>query len=164
MIVCYSSSNGIYIRLHSFAWSVKAQTLAPKKAYVVDPGIIAASSLSFSSNQGALLENYVFNSLRQCTKREGVDSSRLYYFSDKSGGECDFVVSPCNKPSCIQVCWELTPDNQDREINGLLKAMDFFNQENGTIITFNTEDIIQTEGKRINVIPAWKERRYSEDR
>jgi predicted AAA+ superfamily ATPase len=146
--------------LPCFSWSVKAQALAPKKVYIVDPGIIAAGSLSFSPNQGVLLENYVFNSLRQGIKKEG----ELYYFSDKSGGECDFVVSPYNKPSCIQVCWELTPDNQKREINGLLKAMNFFNQENGTIITFNTEDIIQTEGKRIDVIPAWKERYYSGDR
>jgi hypothetical protein len=34
--------------------------------------------------------------------------------------------------------------------------MDFFNQESGTIFTFNTEDVIQTAGKTIMVIPAWK--------
>jgi polyisoprenoid-binding protein YceI len=54
------------------------------------------------------------------------------------------------------VCWELTLDDKNREINGLLRAMDFFNQEKGTIITFDTEDIILTAGKRIDVIPAWK--------
>ncbi|MDR2898142.1 MAG: ATP-binding protein [Spirochaetaceae bacterium] len=138
--------------LPCFAWSVKAQSLAPKKVYIADPGIIASSSLSFSSNLGALLESFVFNSLRQSMGKEG----DLYYFSDKSGGECDFVVSPYSNPSCVQVCWELSPDNQEREINGLIKAMDFFNQEKGTIITFNTEDTIQIAGKRIDVIPAWK--------
>jgi predicted AAA+ superfamily ATPase len=80
----------------------------------------------------------------------------LFYFSDKGGGECDFVMTPYTNPVCIQVCWELTPDNQEREINGLVKAMDFFNQDTGVIITFNTEDIIQIAGKRIDVIPAWK--------
>ncbi len=138
--------------LPRFAWSVKAQNLLPKKVYIADPGIIATSSLSFSGNNGALLENYVCNSLRQSLGKEG----DLYYFSDKTGGECDFVVSPYTKPSCMQVCWELTLDNQDREINGLLKAMDFFNTEEGIIITFDTEDIIQTAGKKIDVIPAWK--------
>ena len=66
------------------------------------------------------------------------------------------MVSPYTKPSCMQVYRELTLDNQDREINGLLKAMDFFNTEEGIIITFDTEDIIQTAGKKIDVIPAWK--------
>ena len=44
----------------------------------------------------------------------------------------------------------------DREINGALAAMDFFNLDSGTIISFDTEDIIQTAGKKIMVIPAWK--------
>jgi predicted AAA+ superfamily ATPase len=138
--------------LPSFAWSLKAQNLAPKKVYIADPGIIATSSFSFSRNNGALLENFVFNNLRQSLGKE----SDLFYFSDKSGSECDFVVLPYTNPSCIQVCWELNLENQDREINGLLKAMDFFKQETGTIITFNTEDIIQIAGKRIDVVPAWK--------
>jgi hypothetical protein len=34
--------------------------------------------------------------------------------------------------------------------------MDFFNLDNETILTFNSEDIIQIAGKKINVIPAWK--------
>jgi len=63
---------------------------------------------------------------------------------------------PHEKPACIQVCWELTQDNQNREINGLIEAMDFFSQSDGTIITFNTEDLIKTSGKTITVIPAWK--------
>jgi hypothetical protein len=34
--------------------------------------------------------------------------------------------------------------------------MDFFNLDYGIILTFNSEDIIQTAGKKIDVIPAWK--------
>jgi predicted AAA+ superfamily ATPase len=142
--------------LPSFAWSVKAQSLSPKKVYIVDTGLIKTGAVSFSGNYGALLENIVFNSLRI---KPGVGGSSagqdMYYFSGKNGGECDFIISPHEKPSCIQVCWELTNDNQDREINGLLEAMNFFNLDNGTILTFDTEDIIQTAGKKINVIPAW---------
>jgi predicted AAA+ superfamily ATPase len=134
--------------LPCFAWSVKAQSLAPKKVYITDSGIIKTGSVSFSGNNGALLENFVFNVLRIKTD--------VFYFTGKNGGECDFIVSPHDNPSCIQVCWELTQDNQDREINGLLEAMDFFNQESGIIYTYNTDDIIQTAGKTIMVIPAWK--------
>ena len=47
-------------------------------------------------------------------------------------------------------------NNQDREIRGLIEAMDFFNQDSGIILTQNSEDIIRTSGKEIAVIPAWK--------
>jgi len=143
--------------LPCFSWSVKAQNLAPKKVYIVDHGIIKTGAVSFSGNFGALLENYVFNSLRTtiCALLPYGDRE-IYYFKDKNGCECDFIVSPHKNPCCIQVCWELTQDNQNREITGLLAAMNFFKQEHGTIITYNTEDTILTEGKRITVVPAWK--------
>jgi predicted AAA+ superfamily ATPase len=143
--------------LPCFAWSVKAQALAPKKVYIADTGFIKTGSVSFSGNNGALLENCIFNYLRVKFGVRGTSgTSDIYYFTNKNGGECDFIVDPHGKPSCIQACWELTHDNQDREINGLLAAMDFFNLDYGTIITYNSEDIIQTAGKRIEVIPVWK--------
>jgi len=135
--------------LPCFAWSVKAQSLAPKKVYIADTGIIKTSSVTFTGNCGALLENFVYNCLRP-------ESKDIFYFAGKNGGECDFILRPREMPHCIQVCWELTADNQDREINGLLDAMEFFNQEEGTILTFDTEDLILTKGKKINVTPAWK--------
>jgi predicted AAA+ superfamily ATPase len=155
--ISYFEAAYLLYLLPSFAWSVKAQSLSPKKIYIADTGLIKTGAVSFSGNYGALLENFVFNSLRIKTDNgssyAGLD---IYYFTGKNGCECDFIINPHNKPSCIQVCWELTHDNQDREINGLLEAMDFFNLDNGTILTFNTEDIIQTAGKKINVTPAWK--------
>ena len=80
----------------------------------------------------------------------------IFYFSGKGGGECDFILYPHGKAKCIQVCWKLTVDNQDREINGLLAAMDFFNSNDGEILTYNSEDVILTKGKKISVLPAWK--------
>jgi predicted AAA+ superfamily ATPase len=113
-------------------------------------GILKTGSAAFSGNKGALLENFVYNSLR-------LETTDLYYFSVKSGGECDFIVEPHNgKPRCVQVCWELTGDNEDREIKGLLKALDFFDQEAGLILTRDTEDVVNTGGKKITVLPAWK--------
>ena len=135
--------------LPRFAWSLKAQSLAPKKVYIADTGMIKTSSVSFTDNSGALLENFVYNNLR-------METDDIFYFSGKSGGECDFVLRPHKKPKCIQVCWKLTTDNQDREINGLLDAMDFFDSEEGEILTYDSEDIILTKGRRIDVTPAWK--------
>jgi predicted AAA+ superfamily ATPase len=143
--------------LPCFAWSVKAQNLAHKKLYVADAGIIKTGAVSFSGNYGALLENFVFNSLRNELSASLPFGERdIYYYADINGGECDFIVSPHKNPFCVQVCWDLTTENQDGEIKGLLAAMDFFNQEHGIIITFNSEDSVNISGKKITVVPAWK--------
>jgi len=141
--------------LPCFSWSVKSQSLTPKKVYVTDTGLLKTGAFSFSKNQGALLENFVFNNLRRQSGASELNQRQLFYFSGKNGGECDFVVKSQKDIKCIQVCWELNTDNQDREINGLLDAMEFFNLKKGEILTFNTEDIILTNGKKINVKPAW---------
>jgi predicted AAA+ superfamily ATPase len=152
----FESAYLIYL-LPCFAWSVKAQSLAPKKVYIADTGIIKTGAILFSDNYGALLENCVYNSLRIKSRVPGSLGDRdIHYFAEKNGGECDFIVKAHGSPSCIQVCWELTRDNQEREINGLLEAMNFFSLDYGIILSFNSEDIIQTAGKRIDVIPAWK--------
>ncbi|MDR3247762.1 MAG: ATP-binding protein [Treponema sp.] len=152
----YLESAYLIHQVPCFAWSVKAQSLAPKKVYIVDPGIIKTGSISFSGNYGALLENFVFNTLRSHTQD-------IFYFSHRDA-ECDFVVGACvaqaetqgTKPLCIQVTRELSPDNEEREVRGLLAAMDFFKQDQGLIITRNSEDTILTGGKRIQVTPVWK--------
>jgi predicted AAA+ superfamily ATPase len=135
-----------------FAWSAKARSLAHKKLYISDLGIIRTGSLSFTPNFGALLENFVFNNLRLYTRD-------LFYFADKTG-ECDFIVHPQGGAetgaACIQVCYELHLDNQDREIRGLLSALDFFNVPQGLIITRDTRDLILKGGKKIAVVPAWE--------
>ncbi|MDR2047967.1 MAG: ATP-binding protein [Treponema sp.] len=131
-----------------FAWSLKKQSLAPKKVYVIDNGIILTSSLSFTDNEGALLENFVYTVLRARTRD-------VFYFAG-SEKECDFIVNPHGRPLCIQVCSELTVDNRRRETRGLFQAMDFFGQNEGIIITRNERDIILEQGKEIRVIPAWE--------
>ncbi|MDR1453062.1 MAG: ATP-binding protein [Candidatus Margulisbacteria bacterium] len=134
-----------------FAWSVKKQNLAPKKLYVGDTGLLRSVSISFTPDLGGLLENFVFNELRRRTRD-------IFYFADKTG-ECDFIVDPHgSSPLCVQVCLELTLDNRDREINGLLAALDFFKSKRGLIITKDTRDIVLRGGRRIEVVPAWDKR------
>lgn len=147
--ISYFESAYLVNLLPCFSWSVKAQSLAPKKAYVIDTGLIKSGAISFSKNYGALLENFVYNNIR-------LKYNDIYYFKSKNGKECDFIIKSQDKTTCIQVCWELNSDNQDREINGLLEAMIFFDLDFGEIITFNSEDLILINGKEINVIPAWK--------
>ena len=90
----------------------------------------------------------VFFNLRQKTKE-------IYYFAENN--ECDFVVFHQKKPEGIyKVCWQLNQDNLNRELNGLKEAMDYFNVNQGTIITFNQNEIFETGNKTCNAIPFYE--------
>lgn len=69
----------------------------------------------------------------------------------------DFLDKENNKiTAAIQVCYELTEENKEREINGLLTALKKFNLEEGLILTYNQNDEFVIDGKRINVMPIWR--------
>jgi len=132
----------------SFSWSPKASSLAPKKLYIIDAGLIRTGSVSFSPDQGALLENFVFCEIRRVT-------DDIHYYADKTS-ECDFVVNSHGRPVCLQVCRQLTVDNEAREVQGLVAALDFFNLTEGYIVTADTADTILKDGKKITVVPAYE--------
>jgi len=78
----------------------------------------------------------------------------IYYYAEK--GECDFIVVEKGEvKEVIQVCYQLTQDNLDRELNGLLEALHFFNKEEGTIITLNQTDRFEKDGKVAKVVPFY---------
>jgi predicted AAA+ superfamily ATPase len=129
-----------------FSYSLKVQNRNPKKVYSLDNGITSTISLSFSEDNGRKLENLVYQQLRR-------KNQEIYYFKGKK--ECDFVVRSKNQSiQLIQVCYDLTIDNKDREINGLLEAMDFFELKEGIIVTFDQQEEFLLNDKIIKVIPA----------
>jgi predicted AAA+ superfamily ATPase len=131
-----------------FSYSPKARAINPKKIFIIDPGILSVASQSFSLNMGHSLENLIYWHFR----RQGKE---LFYFQEKKG-ECDFVVFKNNKfELAVQVCYELTPENSRREIDGLNESLDFFGSNNGVILTFNQRDAYIRNGKRIEIKPAW---------
>ena len=79
----------------------------------------------------------------------------LYYFDEK--GECDFVAMKNGVVAeLVQVCYELTPDNVNRELNGLYKAMQFFNCHNAKIVTFANTDSFTGGDYGVQAIPAYQ--------
>jgi hypothetical protein len=131
-----------------FSFSLKDQIRNPKKLYSVDHGMARVNSLSFSKDEGRILENMVFLHLRRKWQK-------IYYYSGKR--ECDFVVFDRDKAEMVvQVCFALTDDNMAREISGIKEAMDFFQLDHGLIISYNQEDVIEEEGRKISIVPAWK--------
>lgn len=129
-----------------FSYSMRKQSINPRKVYAVDTGLVNVNSNSFSDDHGRMLENLVFLHLRR-------SSREICYFSEK--GECDFVVFDQGKAkNIVQVCYELTPDNLDRELNGLFEALSFVNCKRGCIVTKNQTDRFERDGKTAEVLPC----------
>jgi uncharacterized protein len=102
--------------------------------------------VSFSDDHGRLLENLVWLHLRRHYRE-------IYYFAEKK--ECDFLVFEKNKPrAAIQVCYDLTADNLERELDGLTEAMSTLKLKEGYIVTLKQKDLIEKEGIKINMIPC----------
>jgi predicted AAA+ superfamily ATPase len=134
--------------LPMYSYSTKAQLINPRKVYAIDLGLVDVISNTMTEDVGRKLENLIFLHLRR-------KYTELYYFDEK--GECDFVAMKNGAViKLVQVCYELTPDNLRRELNGLLQAMRFFNQHKATIVTFANTDFIDEDGFKIEVIPAYK--------
>ena len=76
-----------------------------------------------------------------------------YFAAD---GECDFVVKERHAVSgAVQACIRLTDECKDREIEGLLAAMDACSLRTGTIVTEEQRDTLDFGGRRIDVVPFW---------
>jgi len=79
----------------------------------------------------------------------------IFYFQET--GECDFVIKEGTKITrAIQVCYNLTEQNKDREINGLLTAMNKFDLKEGLILTYDQDDEFIIKNKKIKLVPVWK--------
>ena len=131
-----------------FSWSSKSIAINPKKVYAIDNGLIDANSLSFSEDSCRKLENAVFIHLRNQGKK-------IYYFKEKH--ECDFLIFERNKCCrAVQVCLGLDADNQKRELNGLLEAINYFGLESGIIVTLNQKDQLTVDGKTVFLVPAYE--------
>lgn len=144
----YFESSYLVNLIPRFSWSVKGQMLSGKKVYVVDNGLVNVATVSASKDTGRKFENAVYWSIRRKTKN-------IWYFSD-GNTECDFIYKINEEYFAVQVCYEMNGDNQEREINGLLTALRFFNLDKGIILTIDQTDKILIDGYMIHVIPAWE--------
>jgi predicted AAA+ superfamily ATPase len=144
----YFESSYLLNLVPRFSFSVKGQMLSEKKIYVVDNGLVNVASISASKDMGRKFENAVYWSIRRKTKN-------IWYFSD-GNSECDFIFKLDDDYLAIQVCYEMNGDNQEREINGLLAALKFFNLSEGIILTVDQTDKILIDGYKINVVPAYQ--------
>ena len=138
----------LVFELFKYDYSLKKQYVNDKKIYVIDTGMRNVVAFRFSDDRGRLLENLVFIELR----RRGTS---VYFCKDE--GECDFVTDDRGTlMTAIQVCYDLTQENREREILGLANAMRTFSIPDGSLLTYNQEETIVHDGLTIKVLPVWK--------
>ena len=143
--ISYLEDCYLLFTIPKFEFSYKKQLISPKKIYSIDTGVGKAISASYSKDLGRILENIVFLHLRRKYKE-------IFYHKEKF--ECDFIIKDKDKIiKAIQVCYDLTNDNLNREIEGLREAIKRYKLKKGFIITFDQKDYF---GDDIEVVPAWK--------
>ena len=131
-----------------FSYSLKEQEVNPRKVYCIDTGLRNTVSLRFSEDMGKLYENVVFLQLLQ-------QGNEVFYGKDKN--ECDFLVRKGKESiEAIQVCYTLNDEVKEREIRGLMEAIQKFKLKSGFIITEDHEVQEKHKGKTVKFIPLWK--------
>jgi predicted AAA+ superfamily ATPase len=139
-----------------FYYSYRKSELSIPRVYVNDIGI--ANNFSrhqFMENVGRLMENLVFIELKKQELSNLIE--RIYYFKDTQN-EVDFVVKRgLEIDQLIQVTYVSGKDEIDkREIKGLLKASESLNCSNLLVITWDYEDEMNVNNKKIVFKPLWK--------
>ncbi|MEW6295105.1 MAG: ATP-binding protein [Candidatus Diapherotrites archaeon] len=146
--ISYFEDSYLLFTVPRFDYSLKKQLVSAKKVYSIDNGLSTVNSASFSADNGRMLENLVFIQLRK-------KYNDIFYFKEKN--ECNFLVKEKEKiTKAIQVCFKVDEDNKEREINGIMEAMEKFKLKEGLILAYDQEDELRIENKKITVKPAWK--------
>jgi predicted AAA+ superfamily ATPase len=127
--------------IKQYSYSLKEQVKSKKKLYINDNGILSQTSFKFSKNLGKNFENLVYTEL--------IKGEYEIYFHNKDF-ECDFIVKKNEKLIAIQVCYELTKENRERERNGLLKLK--LNLDEKILLTYNQNEI---ENETIKTVAFW---------
>jgi len=137
-----------------YAKSFKKSEYSKSKIYLFDTSYITFLA-SETADMGRVLENAVFIELFR--RQNSIQNNGIYYYKTRSGKECDFIIKKkAKKPAAIQVCYRLTEKNRKREIEGLAETLQELGIKEGTILTYDQQEKIQKNGKKINVEPAWK--------
>jgi predicted AAA+ superfamily ATPase len=128
--------------------SVQKQNTNPKKLYVIDNGLINAVTVGRDRNEGRLLENLVFLTLR---RRHGED---VHYVRTRSGYEVDFHSS---QAGLVQVAWSLADETvRTRELRALEEAMQELRLRESKLITADESETIDLATGTVTVLPAWE--------
>lgn len=125
----------------------------PKKVYLCDTGLV--KTFRYFSDKGKLMENAVFLDLiRRKNKNPTLE---LFYWKD-AGHEVDFIAKSGERLiEGIQVTLAGSKDDvRDREKSSLTWAAREMLLDRLTVVTWDYEEEINFENRKIPFIPLWK--------
>ncbi len=126
------------------------------KVYPIDMGMITQTEGRSSDDLGKYMEATVAIELM---RRQNDDPlMEFYYWREPHGKEVDFVVKHgLYVTKLIQVCYDIgSPDTRRREVKALLKASGELDCEDLLVLTWDHEDVEETDGRTIRFLPLWK--------
>jgi predicted AAA+ superfamily ATPase len=139
--------------LSRYSHKVGQLSRPPRKAYVIDTGLVRATTFQVSPATGRLMENCVFLELLRRGHRVRRD---LFYYRTPDGLEVDFVLRRGTKVvELIQVCADLA-SARDRELTALGRAAGSLGCEDLTIITWEQSGTETAAGRRVKVVPLYR--------
>jgi predicted AAA+ superfamily ATPase len=139
----YLENSWLIFTMNVYAYSVKRQQIAAKKAYSIDNGLINAIGFSFSPNTGKLMENAAYLALRR-------KSHEIYYYTTPAGYEVDFYLPGSDQ--LIQVAQNMdNPATREREIRALLDGMGALSLSSGLILADSNNEAITRDGFSITI-------------
>jgi len=146
--ISYLGNSYLFFELLKFSYSLKRQLNSPRKIYLVDSAFNQTCGANFSENKGKIMENMVFIELKRRKKE-------IFYYANKN--ECDFITREGTKiTEAIQVCYTLNKENRERELAGLLEAMNKFQLKKGIMLTNEQAEEISVGSKKITVLPVFR--------
>ncbi len=152
----YLEEIGLFFFVRKFSYSLKEQSLRPRKVYIVDNGLRTVYGFNFSQDLGRILENTVYLKLKGDKVRKPL--LEIFYWQDMKKKEVDFVVKEGLKIKfLIQVCANPHhPETEKREILPLLKAGKELKCSKLIIITDYYEEEKLFGRQKVLFVPLWK--------
>lgn len=144
----------LFVGVKKFSFKAR-ERVCNEKCYVVDVAMASERNDTFSlENLGWRLENVVCIEL---LRRYHHQYAEIFYYREKSF-EVDFLVAKNGMvQELIQVSYKIASEKtRQREINGLVQGAKKFNCRKLTLITFNSEEVIEKDNETIHVVPATK--------
>jgi predicted AAA+ superfamily ATPase len=127
--------------------------VSPLKVYSIDTGLSNAIGFRFT-NFGRCMENFVSIELQRRYKKPVYE---IFYWKDQDH-EVDFVLKEgLSVKELIQVTYASSKEEiEKRELQSLIKAADKLKCNNLLVITWDYEDKVSLENRKIVFKPLWK--------
>ena len=129
--------------------SLAVRRVNPDKYYVIDTGLVNATTPKMDAENGWKLENLVYMSLRR-------GSRKITYYPLDGNREVDFCVRDqvTGRMSLVQVAWTMDDGRTfSREISSLREARAKTGIDDCTVVTWDGE---ATLPDGIRIVPIWK--------